>query len=130
MSGIEGAFFGALGRDAETKTSKAGKPYLRLNLRTGDGDSAQWINVTCFDQQAIKAVDKLVKGARIYCEGSIKLDEWIASDGTKKHGLSCLSWHCRLSQIGRNRPKRSENTIGAKSQPAGDGADLNDEIPF
>jgi single-stranded DNA-binding protein len=91
MSAIEAAFFGSLGRDAESKTSKAGKPYLRLNIRAGDGDVAQWVSVTCFDQKAIEAVDKLVKGARIYCEGSIKLDEWSAGDGTKKHGLSCAS---------------------------------------
>jgi hypothetical protein len=39
---IEAAFFGALGRDGELKTSKNGKPYLRLNIRVGDGDTAQW----------------------------------------------------------------------------------------
>ena len=33
MSGIECAFFGTLGRDAESKVSKTGKPYLRLNVR-------------------------------------------------------------------------------------------------
>jgi hypothetical protein len=37
MSGIECAFFGALGRDAEFKTSQRGNPYLRLNIRAGDG---------------------------------------------------------------------------------------------
>jgi hypothetical protein len=40
MSNIECAFFGVLGRDGEAKTSKAGKPYLRLNMRVGDGESA------------------------------------------------------------------------------------------
>lgn len=44
MSGIEAAMFGALGRDAEAKTSKSGKNYLRLNIRVGDGDAAQWVN--------------------------------------------------------------------------------------
>ena len=33
--------FGTLGKDAETKTSAAGKPYLRLNIRTGDGDAGR-----------------------------------------------------------------------------------------
>jgi hypothetical protein len=41
MSGIEAAFFGSLGRDAEAKTSKNGKPYLRMNVSVGDGDAAQ-----------------------------------------------------------------------------------------
>jgi hypothetical protein len=33
MSGIEAAMLGVLGRDAESKTSKSGKNYLRLNRR-------------------------------------------------------------------------------------------------
>jgi len=38
MSAIEAAFIGALGRDAETKTSQNGKRYLRLNVRVGEPD--------------------------------------------------------------------------------------------
>jgi hypothetical protein len=41
---IEVALFGTLGRNAESKVSKSGKPYLRLNVRVGDGDSLQWVN--------------------------------------------------------------------------------------
>src|SRR5208337_2994787 len=97
MSGIEAAFFGTLGRDGELKTSKAGKQYLRLNVRVGDGDGASWISVTAFDQNAIALADKLVKAARVYVEGRLSLDQWTAQDGTPKHGLSVMSWHCRLS---------------------------------
>jgi hypothetical protein len=49
MSGIECAFFGALGRDAESKVAKSGKPYLKLNCRVGDGEAAQWVSVMCFE---------------------------------------------------------------------------------
>jgi single-stranded DNA-binding protein len=107
MSGIEAAFFGALGRDAESKISKGGKPYLRLNIRVGDGDGAQWVSVMVFDQSAIDAVDKLIKGARCYVEGSLSVTEWSGQDGVKRHGLSVMSWHCRLSQIGRNKAPRA-----------------------
>ena len=114
MSGIEAAFFGALARDAESKTAASGKRYLRLNVRVGDGDSAQWVNVTAFDTKAIETAEKLLKGARVYIEGRLSLDEWTAQDGAKRHGLSLMSWHCRLSEIGRNRPKRdSANTSNA-----------------
>jgi single-stranded DNA-binding protein len=124
MSGIEAAFFGALGRDAESKTSKNGKPYLRLNIRVGDGDVAQWVNATVFDASAIAAADRLLKGARVYCEGRITLDEWTAQDGTPRHGLSIMSWHCRLSQIGRNKPVRDPASASSTAN------DLNDEIPL
>ena len=130
--------FGVLGRDAEFRTSKNGKPYLRLNVRVGDGEQAQWLAVTSFDPDAIAAIDKLVKGARVYTEGTIKLDEWTAQDGTKRHGLSVLSWHTRLAGIGRNRPKRDEQhvsvaggTASGQTRPlaAAAGDFHNDPIP-
>jgi single-stranded DNA-binding protein len=131
MSAIECAFFGALGRDAEAKTSKNGKNYLRLNMRVGDGETAQWISVTAFDQRAIEQADKFVKGARVYVEGKLSSDEWTAQDGTKRHGLSVMSWHCRLSEIGRN--KSTHKNGDAKPRPQtklAAGNNFDDEIPF
>jgi hypothetical protein len=52
MSGIECAFVGVLGRDAESRTSKAGKPYLKLNCRVGDGDGGQWVSIMLFGELA------------------------------------------------------------------------------
>jgi single-stranded DNA-binding protein len=130
---IEVAFFGVLGRDAELKTSKAGRQYARLNVRVGEGDGAQWISVMSFDEKAIEAADKMMKGARVYVEGSLRLDEWTAHDGTKRHGLSVWSWNCRLAAIGRNRPKRERSVTPDRSRRAAgsnDNAFYNDEIPF
>jgi single-stranded DNA-binding protein len=105
---IEAAFFGTLGREVEAKVSKSGKNYLRLNVRIGDGDDAQWFNVTSFDQHALAAVDRLVKGARVYVEGSLKLDKWTGQDGTERQSLSYMARLTRLPKIGRNRPRRRE----------------------
>jgi single-stranded DNA-binding protein len=147
---IEAALFGLLGKDAETKTSAAGKPYLRLNIRTGDGDAAQWINAMCFDAEAIAQAERLCKGARVYIEGTLKLDEWTGQDGAKRHALSLMSWHCRLSQIGRNRPRRPASEarpkaaasgraraagsdyapIGAEARPPKGHPAFDDDIPF
>jgi single-stranded DNA-binding protein len=144
---IEVALFGMLGKDAETKTSAAGKPYLRLNIRTGDGDAAQWANAMTFDPDAIAVADKMVKGSRVYIEGRLSLDSWTAQDGAKRHGLSLMSWHCRLSQIGRNRPRRDGRPkaaasgraradasayapIGADARPPKGHPAFDDDIPF
>src|SRR5262245_26777104 len=88
LMGIEVAFPGSLVRDAEAKTSKAGKQYLRINVRVENGDKAEFINAMVFDPDAIAVADKLVKGARVYIEGKLSLDEWTAQDGTKRTGLS------------------------------------------
>jgi len=131
---IEVAAFGTLGRDAEAKTSKAGKPYLRLNIRVGDGDGAQWVSVMAFDPEAVEAADKMVKGARVYVEGTLRLDEWTSQDGAKRHSLSVMSWHCRLAAIGRNKPKRQKDTDASGAvkprAAAGGGGFHDDEIPF
>jgi hypothetical protein len=66
---IEVAFFGTLGRDAESKTSKTGKPYVRLSVRVGDGDTAQWISVMAFDRTAIEAAEKYTQGTRLLRRG-------------------------------------------------------------
>jgi len=134
MSGIEAAFFGALGRDAERKVSGAGKPYLRANIRVGDGEGAQWVGVLAFDEQAIAAAEKFVKGARVYVEGRLTLDKWKGQDGAERVGFSCMSWHCRLAQIGRNKPQpeRKQEAADNRSAPrsASSGAGFNDDIPF
>jgi single-stranded DNA-binding protein len=127
---IEAAFFGSLGRDAEAKTSKTGKPYLRAGVRVGDGEGAQWVNVTAFDEKAIAVADKFVKGSRVYVEGRLSLDTWTAEGGEKRTSLSCLSWHCRLAQIGRNRPKRKTDQPNSQANPAKTGGELNDEMPW
>jgi len=105
MSGIECAFFGAVARDAESKTSKTGKPYLRFTARIGDSEDVQWVSVLAFDPTAIEAVDKMIAGARVYVEGTLSADKFTGRDGTERLGLTIMSWHTRLSGIGRNKPK-------------------------
>ena len=102
---IEAAFLGTLGKDADRKTSQNGKAYLRLNVRIGDGATAQWVAVTTFDEDATAMPGGFIKGAAVYVEGKLTLDRWTATSGEQRSGLSVLSRHCRLSGIGRNKTK-------------------------
>jgi single-stranded DNA-binding protein len=132
MSGIECAFFGVLGRDAEAKTSKAGKHYLRLNVRVGEGDGASWVSVLAFDAHATEAAAKFVKGARATPKAQFGSRKWTAQDGTKRQCLSCMSWHCRLAEIGRNkpaRPRKPEDKANAAAPP-GRNNFHDDPLPF
>jgi len=141
MSGIECAFFGQLGRDAEPRVSKSGRTYLKLNVRVGNDDAAQWVSVLAFDDKAIEVTDRLVKGARVYIEGTLSTNEYTGQDGEKRLGLSAMSWHCRLAQIGRQKIRREETKVSVaggkayhspRSAPAGrlPGNDFDDPIPF
>jgi single-stranded DNA-binding protein len=130
VSAIEAAMFGTLGRDGEAKTSKTGKLYLCLNIRVGDGDTAQWVSATVFDAKAIELADKMLKGASVYLEGRISLDEWVGLD--ERHGLSMMSGRCRLAQIGRNKSKpERDKPDTARAALGSTDADLNaDVVPF
>ena len=46
-----------------------------------------------------------------------------------RRGLSVMSWHCHLSQIGRNKSKPTRDKA-APSALIGAGASFNDSIPF
>ena len=129
MSGIECAFFGALGQDADTKLSKSGKTYLRLSVRTGNDDVQQWISVLAFDPSAVELADRFIKGARCYVEGTLRTSEWTAADGAKRFSLSVLAWHCRLAEIGRHRRKGQSRRRPKPSAGAG-AAFFDDAIPF
>src|SRR5437763_7578669 len=126
MSAIECALLGTLGRDGELKTSKNGRPYLRLNIAVSEGETTTWVSAMVFDERAIAVADGLVKGARVYLEGKFSLNEWTTADGVTRIGLSVMSWHCRLSQIGRAKAKSEK----PKPAPAPAGAAFDDEILF
>ena len=99
-----------LAKDAEPKTSKAGKPYLAFRVRGQDGDGALWVGVRLFGDCASDLMSKaLLAGTPVYVEGRLSLDEWEAPDGSKKTGLSVMSWFARPAAIGDRKPPRRES---------------------
>jgi len=127
---IEAACFGVLGSDAERKVSRTDKPYLRMNVRVGDGEGATWISVMAFDRSAVDQAPKFVKGARVYLEGKLTPTEWTAQDGAQRHGLSIMAWHCRLSEIGRNRPRRPRTLRDSAPLQPVEPVPFDDQIGF
>jgi single-stranded DNA-binding protein len=61
----------------------------------------------------------MTKGARVYIEGRLTLDEWTNAEGVQKRGLSVMSWHARLSEIGRAKPApaRKPKPAAANGEP-------------
>jgi single-stranded DNA-binding protein len=136
---IECAFFGFVATDAESRTSQAGKLWVRLRVGVGKDADMQWVSVAVFGKDAETAAE-LKKGDRVYCEGAIKIDSWRGGDGADKHGLSVSSFKIeKTHQIGHNK-SRSEKPAPAASgreraarsdyAPQGGVAGLADDIPF
>jgi single-stranded DNA-binding protein len=127
---IDCAFMGTVVRNAESKVSKAGKPYARFTARIGDGDAVQWISVMYFGSDAAELAPRMLKGTRIYTEGTLRLDTW-DQDGKQRTGLSVMSWHCRIAAIGQHRPKRERKPVAKRPGTVSASSGFHsDEIPF
>jgi len=99
------------------------KPYVYL-IGPADRGSIK-IGVSGAPEARLR---KLVKGARVYLEGRLQLSEWTDRDGKPRHGLSIMSWHCRVSQIGRAKAKSEKPKPAPQSAPTG--APFDDDITF
>jgi single-stranded DNA-binding protein len=106
---IDCAFYGFLAADADARTSKAGKAWVRLRVGVGKDDDTQWVSVAVFGKAA-DAAATLKKGDRIYCEGTIKLDTWRGNDGIEHHALTVAAFKCdRTHNIGRAKERTSDH---------------------
>jgi|SRR5918992_1710042 single stranded DNA-binding protein len=120
MHGIHAAFEGRLGRDAELRATKQGKPWLSFSLAVdtkGEDNTLAitWVRLAYFGTDAEALAGKFTKGTEAYIEGWLKLDTWTAKDSVRRSGLSVVAWKVvPLGQIGRKRPGRS-----AGVQPGG-----------
>ena len=79
---------------------------------------------------AVDAVDKFVRGAKAYVEGRLSTSEWTGQDGKQRFGLSVMSWHTRLAQIGRQKVRREREKPQETVSEAGGNTFYNDDIPF
>jgi single-stranded DNA-binding protein len=79
MHGIHAAFEGRLGREAELRATKKGKPWLSFSLAVdteGEDDAltTTWVRVAYFGEDAESLVGRLQKGVEVYCEGRLRLE--------------------------------------------------------
>jgi Single-strand binding protein family len=99
------ALLGAVVRDAELRTSAAGKPWMCVIVRSGDGDAASFVQVAIFGHAAV-ALGRLEKNEKLHAEGLIRINEWTTAVGEKRTGLSMAAWRPERPGVGRNKPKR------------------------
>ena len=136
MRGIQCAFTGKLGQDAELKTSKAGKPWLALHVAV-DGASEEattWIRVVMFGEWATELHPALKKGAEVYVEGKLRLESWVGRDSRERSGLSVTV--AKLVVLGRvgfdpylQKPKEKPPPVD-HPELEGHGLSRREDLPF
>jgi len=73
MHGIHAAFEGRLGREAELRAIKQGKPWLSFSLAVdtkGEDDilTSTWVRIAYFGEDTESLSGKLQRGGEVYCE--------------------------------------------------------------
>jgi single-stranded DNA-binding protein len=100
-----------------------------MNRRVAENDDAQWVSTLSFDEQAIAQADSFEKGAKVYCEGRLRLNEWQGDDGKKRSGLAAIANYSRLVAIGRHRQRgNGEHRTAAARRTRGDGDNVRKSV--
>lgn len=128
MNGIHAAFTGRIGKDAEVRTTRDGKPWASFPVAVdtkGDGEApAIWVRVALFGDTVGALAPRLTKGTQVYCEGRMSLGTWTGRDGEVKAGLNLTAWEVQpMGQIGRRKPK-------ARPRDEYGGAPFDDPLNF
>jgi single-strand DNA-binding protein len=127
------SFVGTVGRDAETRVTKAG-PLLSVTVacNTGFGDKRKtlWVSVALFGKRAEgQFVDLLKKGTNVYVSGELSQNEYQASDGTTKTQLQVNA--NILDIVGkREEGQAAQSTPKAQAPAKSKPADFDEDIPF
>ena len=134
MRGIQAAFTGKVGRDAELKTSKHGKPWLSFSVAVDETseEATTWVRVAVFGELATRLHPELKKGTEVYCEGRLKLESWTGKDGRERTGLSVAA--AKVEVLGRigfdSRSCKPEEPRGEHPELEGHGRSEREDLPF
>lgn len=133
--GIEIAAFCGVAKDGELRTSQAGNSYGIITLMTDSGnqddqsrDIPAFLKVIAFGDAASAAAN-LRKGQRCYLEGTLSCGIWQPPDGSPKLNLSVKANVLQPTQIGRNKPKRSDAPTEYQ-RPLEQERPFDDVVPF
>jgi len=116
VTGIECAFSGRLGRDAELKHVKDGTlPLLTFTAAVDqqhqtEDSPATWVRVVMFGDEAQELAQRLLKGVKVYVEGKLEASIWHPENGgAARLNLNVTATTVQpIGQIGRRLPTRGQ----------------------
>jgi single-strand DNA-binding protein len=117
MNGITAAFTGHVGKDAEVRTTRAGRPWASFSVcvdSTKDNEAATtWVRVSLFGDTVEELAPRLVRGVEVYCEGRLSVRPWKDAEGRERIGLSLATGTVTvMGQVGRLcRRRRNEKSM-------------------
>ena len=114
---------GVIFRQPETRTSKAGKPFVTATIRAKDGDSTQYWRAVAFSESAQAELMRLGDGDALSVQGSLKVETY-ERDGETKLSLSIVAEHVLAL---RQPPRKRERDVGENLKTRPTQTDKTDE---
>jgi len=96
---------------------------------TRDKPETMWVDCALWGKRATSLQPYLAKGHRVTVSGPIKLEAYTAKDGTPKTRLRLSVDQIDLPPKSGDGPAQTQQTQQTQ-QPAGNMADMDDDIPF
>lgn len=123
---------GNLGRDPELRQHNGDNILnFAIGVATGTKDKPEtmWVDCALWGKRATSLQPYMAKGQRVTVSGPIKLEEYKAKDGTPKTRLRLSVDQIDLPPKGEGQTQQTQQPKQTQ-QPAGDLADMDDDIPF
>jgi len=140
---------GNLGRDPELRYTPQGTAVCDFSMATNEKkrdkagemqDITTWFRVTLWERQAENASKYLTKGASVYIEGRLRLEEWTDREGNTRHTLAVRGTDMQFLGGGGTRSDEFAGESSGEAEFAGPAdaparefappAKGDDDIPF
>ena len=134
---------GNLGNDPELKTMPNGTSVVTLSLATTETwkdkttgqpqERTEWHRVVFYGKTAEIAGQYLVKGSKVYVEGSLRTREWM-KEGQKRYTTEIIGRDMQMldgrSKQAENEGRLNENKTQQSHAAPQPPEDFDDDIPF
>jgi len=145
---------GNLGRDPETRYLPSGDAVTNISIATTDKwkdkasgemkEATEWHRVSFFGRLAEIAGEYLKKGSQVYVEGRLETRKWQDKEGKDRYTTEIIASEMKMlgSRAGQGDASGRERSAEARDpapagegkpaakKPAGQFADMDDDIPF
>jgi single-strand DNA-binding protein len=146
---------GNLGRDPETRYSADGAAMTNVSLATTSQwkdkatgekrEETEWHRLSFFGRVAEIAAEYLRKGSQIYVEGRLRTRKWTDKEGQERYSTEIVVDQMQMlgSRQGMGAPSATDDGGASRApaprqsaprpatkEPAGNIADMDEDVPF
>jgi single-strand DNA-binding protein len=137
---------GNLGQDPDTKYMPSGSAVTNLRIATTESfkdretgqqqERTEWHSVAMFGRLAEVAGEYLRKGSQVYIEGRLRTRKWQDKQGQDRYSTEIIADQMQMlggrggGMSAAAEESATERALPKTRAPAGQEAELDDDIPF